>query len=277
MFDLSEAPAEEPSAIRRARAVWQREGLPGLLRRFARRFRRQRASFEDLWISLHCAEEPARHPMLDRRFLRAIGGYTPREDYLRPLREAPTDELLDRCLYHDQRSYLPMLLQMEDRASMAVSLESRVPLLDHRLVELMATVPPALKVWGREPKRLLREIAVSVIPESVRGRRDKSPFPVPLGPWFAGGLAGMVRGILHSPQCLDRGIFNPDRIREDGLSPATLWQLLNVELWFRIFIDRDRTWLERATLLQSRATDGIGVNRRGEPRHALAPPASTPA
>jgi asparagine synthase (glutamine-hydrolysing) len=146
-----------------------------------------------------------------------------------------------------------MLLQMEDRASMAVSLESRVPLLDHRLVEVMATVPPALKVWGRQPKHLLREIAAPVVPETVRTRRDKSPFPVPLGPWFAGELAGMVRSILRSPQCLDRGIFNPDRLREDGLSPAIMWRVLNVELWFRIFIDRDRIWLERALALQTGA------------------------
>lgn len=250
MFDLSAAPSEELPAGQRVRTVWRREGLAGVLSRCVRRIRQKRLSFEDLWISLHCAGEPAHHPMVDPRFLHALGGYTPRDDYICPLQEAPTDELLDKCLYHDLRSYLPTLLQMEDRASMAVSLESRVPLLDHRLVEMMATVPPALKVWGRQPKHLLREIAASVIPETVRTRRDKSSFPVPLGPWFAGRLAGMVRSILRSPQCLDRGIFNPDRLREDGLSPATMWQVLNVELWFRIFIDRDRIWLERALALQ---------------------------
>ena len=68
---------------------------------------------------------------------------------------------MTKCLYHDLRIYLPGLLHLEDRASMAVSLESRVPLLDYRIIEFLATVPPEQKVNGLKPKFLIREIASS--------------------------------------------------------------------------------------------------------------------
>jgi len=188
-----------------------------------------------------------------------LGGYSPRGCYLRVFQEARTDEILDKCLYHDLRVYLPQLLAMEDRMSMAVSLESRVPLLDHRVVELIGRIPPALKVSGRQPKRLLREITRPLLPESIRERRDKRPFPIPMREWLAGELAGTMRDILRSPQCLDRGVFHPDRLREDDLSPDVVWPLINLELWFRIFVDQDPHWVEQAeTLATSRLVHSDG-------------------
>src|SRR5438132_12972336 len=103
--------------------------------------------------------------------------------------------MLNKCLYHDLRVSLPQHRAMEDRMSMAVSLESRVPLLDHRIVELMGRIPPALKVSGRQPKRLLREIVRAMLPENIRERKDKRPFPIPVERWFAGELADTVRDI----------------------------------------------------------------------------------
>ena len=201
--------------------------------------------------------------MLHPRFVRALGAYSPRGPYLRVLDEAGTDEILDKCLYHDLRVYLPQFLSMEDRMSMAVSLESRVPLLDHRIVELIGRVPPALKVSGRQPKRLLKEVVRTLLPENIRERRDKRPFPIPVERWFAGELADTVRSILGSPQCLDRGIFHPDRLREDVISPSMAWPLINLELWFRIFVDCDPYWVEQvATLATPRLVHSNGTLNR---------------
>jgi len=183
--------------------------------------------------------------MLHSGFVKTLEGYSPRNAYLRAFHEASTDEILDKCLYHDLRVYLPQFLMLEDRMSMAVSLESRVPLLDHRVVELVARIPPEVKVSGRQPKRLLKEVVRPLLPATIVERRNKRPFPIPVERWFAGEMAKTVREILRSPRCLDRGVFDPDRLRDGALSPAALWPLVNLELWFRIFVDRDPCWVEQ--------------------------------
>ena len=183
--------------------------------------------------------------------MRGLGGLSPRPDFFRPLREARTDEELDKCLYHDLRVYLPQLLAMEDRMSMAVSLESRVPLLDHRIVELLARTPPTLKVRERQPKRLLREVARPLLPPSIVDRRDKTPFPIPLEQWFADNLFGAASDLLKSERSLDRGVLHPDRLREKTIPPSLAWQIINIELWYRICVDRDPKWVEQTKLLTS--------------------------
>jgi asparagine synthase (glutamine-hydrolysing) len=134
----------------------------------------------------------------------------------------------------------------EDRASMAVSLESRVPLLDYRIVEYMATVPPEDKVPKRVPKGMLREVAAPLLPAQIVSRNDKTPFPVPLREWIAGQCAPQIRALLQSAASLDRGIFNPRVLRDPRLSAGEMLTMLNVEAWFRVFIDRDPAWLPAA-------------------------------
>jgi asparagine synthase (glutamine-hydrolysing) len=138
---------------------------------------------------------------------------------------------------------------------MAVSLESRVPLLDHRIVEFLATVPPERKVAGLRPKHLLRQAAARLLPEEIWQNRDKRGFPVPGSFWKTQRLADTVRQILLSKPSVERGIFNVDSLREACLDPggaALFWPLVNVELWFRIFIDRDPFWVGKAE--ETRAT-----------------------
>jgi asparagine synthase (glutamine-hydrolysing) len=249
MFDLSGRPSNGPSAMGRVRTVLRREGAAGLVRRLSGRVRPHLRSIEDRWISTHCGPEPAHHPMLSPRFVQTLGGYSPRPAYLRAFHEAGTDEILDKCLYHDLRVYLPQFLMLEDRMSMAVSLESRVPLLDYRVVELVARIPPALKVSGRQPKRLLKEVVRPLLPAAIIERRDKRPFPIPANRWFSAEMANTIRDILRSPSCLDRGVFDPDQLRRGFLSPSAVWPLINLELWFRIFVDREPCWVERAMAL----------------------------
>jgi asparagine synthase (glutamine-hydrolysing) len=234
-----------------------RMGFSGLGQRLRNRFRLRPRTSEQLWMALHTSHIPRRNPLVSRVFVSALGDYSPVDDYLAPFRTAPTSELLDRCLYHDLRSYLPILLHMEDRMSMSVSVESRAPLLDHLIVEFMATVPPRQKVPGMKPKGLLRAAATGSIPEIIRKRRDKRPFPVPFDHWAGGILNDISREVLLSPQSLDRGIINPDRLRRWDLTNQELWSALNLELWFQIFIDNDPVWMEQAKVLRSFQAIGI--------------------
>ena len=246
MFDLSGRPAYRTSLARRLHRTLRRYGVFGTARHLLGRLApKPPADLETLWVGLHCGTPPARNPLLHSGFRARLGGYDPRADYLAPLREAGTDEVFDRCLFHDFRSYLPTLLHQEDRASMAVSLESRVPLLDHRVVEFMATVHPSMKVPGLVPKGLLRRSMADLVPAEILARRDKGAFGVPTGPWFLGPLAPFVRELVLSKRALEREIFHPAEIASRFIEPSLQWSAMSLELWFRIFIDRDSECLER--------------------------------
>ena len=256
MFDLSARPGDiQPGLLARVAQAARREGVRGVARRIANRFSPPDPARElgELWIRLHCALDPLTNPGLDPRFRSSLAGYTPRREYLAPLKEAPTDQTFDQLLYHDLRVYLPSLLHKEDRASMAVSLESRVPLLDYRVIEYLATVPPAQKVPDLLPKALLRAIARPLLPASVVDRRDKTPFPSPEDQWLAAGHLPMVDHLLAEERTLDRGIFVADDLRGASLEPLARITAFNVELWFRLFIDRDPHWLRLASEGRARA------------------------
>jgi asparagine synthase (glutamine-hydrolysing) len=233
-------------------------GLGETARRVRQRVRPTPLTLDEKWVALHCSRPPQQNSLLSPLFLSKLNGYSPVNDYLTAFRQAPTSELLDRCLYHDLRCYLPGLLYMEDRVSMAMSVESRVPLLDHRIVEFMATVPPAQKVPGLQPKAMLRAAARSAMPDSIRNRSDKRGFPVPFQFWVLDVLKDLSRDVLLSPQSLDRGIISADRLRQWRLNAHEIQTALSLELWFRIFIDQDPEWTDRA----SAATGSfIGIGR----------------
>ena len=124
---------------------------------------------------------------------------------------------------------------------MAVSLESRVPLLDHRIADLVASMPPALKFKGAEMKYILKKAAGDLLPASVAARKDKMGFPVPLHLWARNRARDFFSDILLSPACRQRGLFDPSTVErlmgEERAFSRRLWGLLNVELWHRTFID----------------------------------------
>jgi asparagine synthase (glutamine-hydrolysing) len=178
-----------------------------------------------------------------------LSGYSPRTEYTEAFARANTDQILDKCLHHDMTVYLPSLLHLEDRLSMAVSLESRVPLLDHHIVEFLATVPPHEKVRGEQPKYLLRTLSSRLVPDEIWQNREKRGFPVPGSFWRTPELGELVRRVLLSRECLDRGIFARDSLVAAASSAdiTVLWPLVNVELWFKIFVDEDPEWVQKAT------------------------------
>ena len=153
-------------------------------------------------------------------------------------------EPMDRLLYLELMTYLPDDLQVKiDRASMAASLEVRAPFLDYRLVELSASMPPALKLCGGQTKVLLRKALRGLVPDDILGR-SKAGFSVPIKQWLANELRPMVQDLLLSPTFAQRGVFEPAVVKKmlaaetagKGDYSRHLWLLLNFEIWAREFL-----------------------------------------
>jgi asparagine synthase (glutamine-hydrolysing) len=145
--------------------------------------------------------------------------------------------------HFDFKTLLPALLQVEDRVSMAHSLESRVPLLDHRLIELAATIPADVKFKDGEMKHVIKRSLRSVVPEQILDRTDKMGFPVPLSEWLSDGAREYVADILSTRQARSRELIDNRKVL-DGLEREQrfgrkLWGLLSLELWQRAFHDRE--------------------------------------
>ena len=153
---------------------------------------------------------------------------------------------LHRMLYVDTKLWLPdYLLLRGDKMSMANSLEARVPLLDHKLVEFAAALPPHMKLRRMTRKYLLKRVASTLLPDSIVHRKKKG-FPIPIYDWFRRELRPFVRDTL-SPEALKRrGLFDPAYVgklldeHESGFADHGLliWGLMGVEFWHRQFIDR---------------------------------------
>lgn len=145
----------------------------------------------------------------------------------------PENAFFDKMLRFDFHHLLPALLHVEDRMSMAHGLESRVPFLDHPLVEFTATVPHAIKFSGGRMKYLLKRGFESLFPPSVLNRQDKMGFPVPLNEWIAHDLKDFVGDIFSTRQ--RRGV---DVMQPTGKFCRKLWGSMSLEVWHQQFHDR---------------------------------------
>ncbi|MBV9211884.1 MAG: asparagine synthase (glutamine-hydrolyzing), partial [Acidobacteria bacterium] len=157
-----------------------------------------------------------------------------------------TGEAIDPLLYLDSKTYLPGdILTKVDRMSMAVSLEARVPLLDHKLIEFVTRIPASLKLKGFETKHIFKRALRGLVPEEIL-HRQKQGFGVPVAEWINLQLRERIRETLTERRTRERGLFDAryvsllleehERGRRDH-SPA-LWSLLMLELWHRSFVDR---------------------------------------
>ena len=153
---------------------------------------------------------------------------------------------LNRMLYADSKLWLPdYLLLRGDKLTMAASLEARVPLLDHKLVEFAATLPPHLKLNGLTRKYLLKRVSGQVIPEAII-QRKKEGFPIPIGHWLRTEARDFLHDLLSPTTLRRRGLFDADfvaKLLQENESGAAnhsllLWGLASVELWQQIFLDR---------------------------------------
>jgi asparagine synthase (glutamine-hydrolysing) len=153
---------------------------------------------------------------------------------------------LDRLLYADMKTYLVELLMKQDQMSMAASIESRVPFLDHKLVEFAATLPDKWKLSGLTTKRILRHSMRGLLPRAILNR-PKMGFPVPFSRWMRGGWNSVARDVLLDRRSRERGLIDPaavDRLLREHARAGTeggdrIWGLMNLELWHRTFIDNE--------------------------------------
>jgi asparagine synthase (glutamine-hydrolysing) len=161
------------------------------------------------------------------------------------LASSDAESLLDRLLSADIKTYLHELLMKQDQMSMAASIESRVPFLDHKLVEFSARLPEKMKLKGLTTKYILRRAMRDRLPKEIL-KRKKMGFPVPVGAWLRGRFSHIVDEYVLGDRATERGIFNPVFVRdlvarhkagEDH--QERLWALVNFEIWQRRFIDRE--------------------------------------
>ncbi len=170
-------------------------------------------------------------------------GYDVFDAYHQVFNEGHVGSYINRMTRFDLKTLLPALLHVEDRTSMAVSLESRVPLLDRRIAELVSSMPPMVKYKGGRSKHIFRQVAQHLVPREILDRQDKMGFPVPLSEWYRHGrVRDFVRDTLNS-SAASRGLFNRQSVGKllDSEQPygRALWGLLSLELWMQAFFDGD--------------------------------------
>jgi asparagine synthase (glutamine-hydrolysing) len=167
-------------------------------------------------------------------FKARLAGYSASEVFHRHAVRAGTDDALGLAQYLDLKTYLCADINTKvDRASMAHSLEVREPLMDHPLVEWLATLPSPLKLRGQEGKRLLKKAMEPHLPQAVL-YRPKMGFAVPLARWFRGPLRARVRSVLYGRRLAETGYFDTGFLEqlaaqhESGVRDysAAIWTLL---------------------------------------------------
>ena len=200
-----------------------------------------RDSVEGYFHSVSILGDDLRGRLFSGVFQKQLDGYNAIDVLHRHAENAP-DEPLSRVQYLDLKTYLVGdILTKVDRASMAHSLEVRVPILDHELVEWAASLPPDKKLRGREGKYLFKRALEPHVPREVL-YRPKMGFAVPLSSWFRGPLRDRVQRSLQSPVLLDTGIFDQAFLRrlvsehQSGLRDfsAPIWSLLMFEAFCRL-------------------------------------------
>jgi asparagine synthase (glutamine-hydrolysing) len=197
---------------------------------------------------------------MDRRYFRLINrapllgdevnwellnDYSPFETFQRifNVHNVEKESYFDSMTHFDFKTLLPALLQVEDRVSMAHGLESRVPFLDHPLVELAATIPSDTKFKGGTMKRVLKDAMRPVLPDVIANRKDKMGFPVPLTEWFNGEARDFVFEVFSSHHALNRELINNrvvlQKLAQEPKFGRTIWGLFCLELWQQEFHDKE--------------------------------------
>ncbi|MEZ5346278.1 MAG: asparagine synthase (glutamine-hydrolyzing) [Pyrinomonadaceae bacterium] len=219
--------------------------LPGSVsRKLKRTFLTREADIESLFFdNFSIFSRSMQEELLSPDSIRQIHDTDPFALQKRWFEENDAIELLDKILYCDTKTYLHELLMKQDQMSMAASIESRVPFLDHELVEYTSRMPVNMKIRGRTTKWILREAMKGILPDEIL-TRPKMGFPVPIGNWLRNEFRYLLDQFVLSERALSRGIFEKDFIRrlvnthdagEDH--SLRLFFLLNFEIWHRQMIE----------------------------------------
>ena len=229
-----------------ARRIAQLPVASRVRQKLSRTFLCLEADIEQLYFDNFAVYSRARQQRLFTEEARErMGGGDAYEAMRQQLEASDAEGLLEQLLAADLKTYLVELLMKQDQMSMAASIESRVPFLDHKLVEFACGLPERLKLRGLETKYILRQAMKGELPEAILQRR-KMGFPVPVGSWLRGEHRQVIDEYVLSERAIERGLFNADYVRElverheAGEEHAErLWMLINFEIWQRRFFDGD--------------------------------------
>ncbi len=219
--------------------------LPGgIATKLGRTFLTREADIENLFFDNFGVFPKAMQKQLFSR--QTTEKFADRSPYVRQnawLEKCDAEDVLDKLLYADTKTYLHELLMKQDQMSMAASIESRVPFLDHKLVEFTARMPREMKLRGSTTKWILREAMKGILPAEII-ERPKMGFPVPVGNWFRGPFKHIVDEYVLGKRTLARGIFDAEFVRAlvarhnaGENHDERIWALVNFEMWQRRFID----------------------------------------
>ena len=215
---------------------------------------------------------PERDSAID---LEALGNYSPFETFQQIFNGSNVghEAYFDKMTHFDFKTLLPALLHVEDRMAMAHGLESRVPLLDHRLVEFAATIPADVKFRDGTMKHILKRALAPLLPDQIVKRTDKMGFPVPLTEWMRGPARDFLYDTLGSQAARERPLIDNRKVLDGAVAEGRFgrrtWGLLSLELWQQAFHDRERDF--KRLLTEKGDTTGEGIDNGRGRVHRLAP------
>jgi len=223
-----------------------------LRQKLSRTFLAIRPDIENLYFDNFAVFTSARQQsLLSPSTQERVGEIDPYKHLRGYLEATDARSLLNQLLYVDTKTYLQELLMKQDQMSMAASIESRVPFLDHKLVEFTARLPERLKLRGWTTKFVLRRSMKGLLPDAILSR-PKMGFPVPIGRWFREEYRSLIDEYVLGGRTMERGLFNRDAVtqlvaeHQDGIrnNADRLWALLTLEMWFRQFVDGEHLPVE---------------------------------
>jgi asparagine synthase (glutamine-hydrolysing) len=201
----------------------------------------------------------SRSSIYNQEYFAHMRDHNPQQRLVSQFSAAPYLDTLSQMQYVDVRSYLADdILIKVDKASMFNSLETRAPMLDHYLAEYVSSLPSNFRMRDGILKYLLKKVAADLLPASIL-MRAKQGFSVPIKYWFRGDLANFAYDMLDSPQARQRGIFDPEFIRELLKTHASttlmnhskaIWALLCLELWFQVYMDQPSLFVGQSMQVQ---------------------------
>jgi asparagine synthase (glutamine-hydrolysing) len=252
-----------PTGLRRTaeRAILRMNAASRVRRKLSRTFLCLKPEIQGIYFDNFSVFSRAMQPELFTAQARErMGECDPYRTPLAHIDQSDARQLLDQLLAADLKTYLHELLMKQDQMSMAASIESRVPFLDHKLVEFVSALPVSMKLRGLTTKYILRRSMRNRLPKEILTRK-KMGFPVPVGSWLRGPFRHVLDEYVLGQRARQRAIFDHEFVRSlvarhlAGEDHAErLWMLINFEVWQRRFIDGEDHGAHVSTGLLKRLT-----------------------